>query len=86
MRSDRRLRVVLDTAAYLAGAFDTDEPGDQVQGHVDAADTPAEAMNVSVVDVAVLGPDLDARVGGGQLVEGRPVRRGGRPASRPAAA
>lgn len=36
LRSDRRSRVVLDTAAYLAGAFDT---GEQVLLLADRADT-----------------------------------------------
>ena len=55
------MRVVLDAAAYLAGAFGAREPGDQVEGHVDAGGDAGAGDEVAVVDEP--GRDVGATVG-----------------------
>jgi hypothetical protein len=48
--SEGRVRVVLDLAAYGAGAFGAGEPGHEVQGHVDASADAGAGDQIPVVD------------------------------------
>src|SRR4029078_13197675 len=71
----RRLGVVLDIAAYLTGALDRLEPGDEVERHVDSGRHPGGRDDLAAVDEPVVGPHLDRGLELGERLEAAPPGR-----------
>src|SRR6266511_3300192 len=69
----RRERVVLDVSPDLLGTLDAGQPGEYVQGHVDAGRDAGRGDHVAVVHEAIVGTHLDGRVELGEQAEAAPV-------------
>ena len=71
-----RLGVVLEHAPHPLGLLLSAQPVDEVEGHVDAGRDPGGGDDVAVVDVALVGSDVDGGIDGGQSLERPPVGGG----------